>query len=42
MNPWLSNTVKGSFIPELISIITRNINNIVAEAKEQPVTTSSF
>ena len=29
MNPWLSNTVKGSFIPHLIKIITKNITEIV-------------
>jgi hypothetical protein len=34
MNPWLTNTVKGSFIPSLIEIITRNVNNIVATIKE--------
>jgi len=28
MNPWLSNTVKGSFIPQLISIITGNVSTI--------------
>ncbi|MFS8083236.1 MAG: pyridoxal phosphate-dependent decarboxylase family protein, partial [Ginsengibacter sp.] len=31
MNPWLSNTVKGSFIPELIKIITRNVTSIVED-----------
>jgi glutamate/tyrosine decarboxylase-like PLP-dependent enzyme len=36
MNPWLSNTVNGSFIPQLISIITRNVTNIVAEVKAKP------
>ena len=34
MNPWLTNTVKGSFIPSLIEIITRNVNNIVETIKE--------
>ena len=33
MNPWLSNSVKGSFIPNLIEIIIRNLNVIVAEVK---------
>jgi hypothetical protein len=33
MNPWLSNTVKGSFIPQLISIITKNITEIAEEVK---------
>ncbi|HEY9343271.1 MAG TPA: pyridoxal-dependent decarboxylase [Hanamia sp.] len=35
MNPWLSNTVKGSFIPELISIIIKNITSIVTEIKKE-------
>jgi Pyridoxal-dependent decarboxylase conserved domain len=34
MNPWLSNTVKGSFIPELIKIITKNVTSITAKIKE--------
>lgn len=33
MNPWLSNTVKGSFIPQLISIITKNVSEIAEELK---------
>lgn len=33
MNPWLTNTVQGSFIPSLIEIITRNVNTIVANIK---------
>lgn len=37
MNPWLSNTVKGSFIPQLISIITKNITKIVGQIKSEPV-----
>jgi hypothetical protein len=36
MNPWLSNTVKGSFIPTLINIITQNVTQIVATVKSQP------
>ena len=36
MNPWLSNTVKGSFIPKLISIITKNVSKIVSQIKNQP------
>jgi glutamate/tyrosine decarboxylase-like PLP-dependent enzyme len=35
MNPWLSNTVKGSFIPELISIIVKNVTNIIPAIKNQ-------
>lgn len=35
MNPWLSNTVNGSFIPELISIIIKNIKEIVAQIKTE-------
>ncbi len=41
MNPWLSNTVKGSFIPQLISIITKNVTAITAQVKagsNEPVT----
>ncbi|MDQ6843099.1 MAG: pyridoxal-dependent decarboxylase, partial [Bacteroidota bacterium] len=38
MNPWLSNTVKGSFIPELISIIVRNVTTIAAEEKKEAIT----
>ena len=37
MNPWLSNTVKGSFIPQLISIIIQNVTKIVNTVKSQPV-----
>ena len=33
MNPWLSNTVNGSFIPELISIITKNVSAIALSFK---------
>lgn len=33
MNPWLSNTVNGSFIPRLISIITKNVTDIAEEVK---------
>jgi glutamate/tyrosine decarboxylase-like PLP-dependent enzyme len=33
MNPWLSNTVNGSFIPQLISIITKNVSEIAEELK---------
>ena len=40
MNPWLSNTVKGSFIPDLIEIITRNVNNVVATIKQPPISVS--
>ncbi len=29
MNPWLSSTVKGSFIPELIGIIKRKVSELV-------------
>ncbi|WP_221624027.1 hypothetical protein, partial [Burkholderia cenocepacia] len=36
MNPWLSNTVNGSFIPALINIITQNVTQIVATVKSQP------
>lgn len=34
MNPWLSNTVKGSFIPDIIEIITRRLVLIVEEIKK--------
>lgn len=40
MNPWLSNTVKGSFIPELISIITRNVSKIAVDFKNSTITKS--
>lgn len=33
MNPWLSNTLKGSFIPQLISIITKNLTEIAEDIK---------
>jgi glutamate/tyrosine decarboxylase-like PLP-dependent enzyme len=33
MNPWISNTVKGSFLPELTAVITRNVSAIVAKIK---------
>jgi len=33
MNPWLSNTIKGSFIPNLIEIITTNLIKIVSQVK---------
>tara|TARA_R110002050_G_scaffold151855_1_gene279067 strand:- start:6335 stop:8587 length:2253 start_codon:yes stop_codon:yes gene_type:complete len=33
MNPWLSKTVNGSFIPQLMSIITKNITAIAAAVK---------
>lgn len=36
MNPWLSNTVNGSFIPQLINILTENIKQIVTTVKAQP------
>jgi glutamate/tyrosine decarboxylase-like PLP-dependent enzyme len=36
MNPWLSNTVNGSFIPSLINIIIQNVTTIVATVKSQP------
>jgi glutamate/tyrosine decarboxylase-like PLP-dependent enzyme len=36
MNPWLSNTVNGSFIPTLINIIIQNVTTIVATVKSQP------
>lgn len=36
MNPWLSNTVSGSFIPQLMSIIIENVSNIVKQMKEMP------
>jgi glutamate/tyrosine decarboxylase-like PLP-dependent enzyme len=36
MNPWLSNTVNGSFIPTLINIIIQNVTQIVATVKSQP------
>lgn len=36
MNPWLSNTVNGSFIPQLINILAENIKQIVTTVKAQP------
>ena len=36
MNPWLSNTVKGSFIPELISVIIKNVTAIIPQIKTEP------
>ncbi len=36
MNPWLSNTVNGSFIPQLLSIITQNVTAIAAKVKSGP------
>jgi hypothetical protein len=36
MNPWLSNTVNGSFIPELISIIIKNVTAITPRIKTEP------
>lgn len=40
MNPWLSNTVKGSFIPELMKIIIRNVTELVKEVKKPGVANS--
>lgn len=37
MNPWLSNTVNGSFIPELMKIIIKNVTAIAAEIKAGPL-----
>lgn len=36
MNPWLSNTVSGSFIPQLVSIIVQNVGAIVGQMKTEP------
>lgn len=36
MNPWLSGTVNGSFIPQLLSIIVENVTGIVAEIQAEP------
>jgi glutamate/tyrosine decarboxylase-like PLP-dependent enzyme len=33
MNPWLSNTVKGSFIPQLMNIIIKNVTDIIPTIK---------
>lgn len=33
MNPWLTNSTQGSFIPNLIEIITRNVNTMVQKIK---------
>jgi len=35
MNPWLSNTVNGSFIPTLINIIIQNVSQIASFRKLQ-------
>jgi hypothetical protein len=35
MNPWLSNTVNGSFIPTLMNIIIQNVTKIAAAVKSQ-------
>jgi len=35
MNPFLSNTLKGSFIPQLISIITKNLTEIAEDIKSE-------
>ncbi|MDQ6815392.1 MAG: decarboxylase, partial [Bacteroidota bacterium] len=40
MNPWLSHTIKGSFIPELISIIEKNITQVVEKVKTGPAPVS--
>jgi len=40
MNPWLSNTVEGSFIPKLMEIIIRNVSNIAAQVKAGTLTAS--
>jgi len=38
MNPFLTNTVSGSFIPTLIEIFTRNLNTLVQDIKSgQPL-----
>tara|TARA_R110000868_G_scaffold1389_8_gene10725 strand:+ start:4376 stop:6616 length:2241 start_codon:yes stop_codon:yes gene_type:complete len=37
MNPWLSNTSKGSFIPTIIEIITKNVTKIVKKVKSEPI-----
>jgi hypothetical protein len=34
MNPWLSHTLKGSFIPEIISIIIKNVNALIPTVKD--------
>ena len=36
MNPWLSNTVKGSFIPQIMNIIAKNVTEIVQKIKSKP------
>jgi glutamate/tyrosine decarboxylase-like PLP-dependent enzyme len=33
MNPWLSNTVRGSFIPQLMNIIIKNVTAIIPTIK---------
>lgn len=35
MNPWLSHTVDGSFIPQIISIIIKNVTQIAAEIESE-------
>ncbi len=40
MNPWLSNTVEGSFIPKLMEIIVRNLSTLVAKVKDGTLTES--
>ena len=37
MNPWLSHTVKGSFIPELMSIMIKNLKIMVAKVKTEAI-----
>lgn len=34
MNPFLTNTVEGSFVPKLIDIITKNVEEIVTQIKK--------
>ena len=33
MNPWLSNTIKGSFIPQIMNIIIKNVTKIIPTIK---------
>ncbi len=35
MNPWLSNTVNGSFIPQLITIITNTLTQLVPTVQQE-------
>lgn len=35
MNPWLTNTVEGSFIPQLMDIMTRNISNCLSQLQAE-------